>query len=527
MQQLANGQLGALGDALRSLSRAAAELHRARHARRPRRRRPCCTRPSWPPPRAPSRYDGRSSCRPWLIGIAAQLLRRRRHALPSLRRRPRRASRARSSQPVTRAPPCRRARDLERALARLSEPKRITLLMAEVEGLSCAEIADALARSNRHRLDAPARRSPRAPPSPRPRRRKVAQAMTSAMKPACPRLFEVEALRDGRLAGAEVTRFRAHVGVCPVCARRSRKPSKPSPDATLCYARHADELHVRRERTALARGLRRGLVPACTQPLDTLVLGRRSRRAVVASRSASFSRARVPDSTAARPPRRSRSPSRAVAPRAARGGREGRSSTSKGRPPKWHPLDSRPSRTALRVLVVLPDGELEDIGTTFSVSADGGPHDARQRPGGQCRPPPPRCSAARCSVPATPGPGTSAPSTAPSAPDAASPPADSTTFRAPAPMPAPVASVPPPNASADFRMAVSALNSGNDAAAAALFASFLLDHPSNPRIEDAAYLRVLALHRSGNQSATERAAGEYLRRFPHGFRRTEVKALKP
>ena len=34
--------------------------------------------------------------------------------------------------------------DIERALVRISAAKRITLLMAEVEGLSCAEIAAAL-----------------------------------------------------------------------------------------------------------------------------------------------------------------------------------------------------------------------------------------------------------------------------------------------------------------------------------------------------------------------------------------------
>ncbi len=89
------------------------------------------------------RYDGRPSCRPWLIGIAAQLLRRRRQSfgrflavLSSLRGvratavDPRAALQARS--------------DIERALVRISAAKRITLLMAEVEGLSCAEIAAAL-----------------------------------------------------------------------------------------------------------------------------------------------------------------------------------------------------------------------------------------------------------------------------------------------------------------------------------------------------------------------------------------------
>jgi RNA polymerase sigma factor (sigma-70 family) len=93
--------------------------------------------------RCASRYDGRASCRPWLIGIAAQLLRRRRRAvgrfvavLTALKGTlqppsdPRRALQART--------------DVERALGGLSEAKRLTLLMAEVEGLTCEEIAQAL-----------------------------------------------------------------------------------------------------------------------------------------------------------------------------------------------------------------------------------------------------------------------------------------------------------------------------------------------------------------------------------------------
>jgi RNA polymerase sigma-70 factor (ECF subfamily) len=89
------------------------------------------------------RYDGRPSCRPWLIGIAAQLLRRRRHSfgrflavLSALR-----GIRATAADP---RPALQARSDVEMALTRISEAKRITLLMAEVEGLSCAEIAAAL-----------------------------------------------------------------------------------------------------------------------------------------------------------------------------------------------------------------------------------------------------------------------------------------------------------------------------------------------------------------------------------------------
>lgn len=93
--------------------------------------------------RSAERYDGRASARPWLVGIAAQLLRRRRRSfgqlfklLSSLR-----GLRAASADPR----PALHARgDVERALAKLTEVKRVTLLMAEVEGLTCAEIAAAM-----------------------------------------------------------------------------------------------------------------------------------------------------------------------------------------------------------------------------------------------------------------------------------------------------------------------------------------------------------------------------------------------
>lgn len=90
-----------------------------------------------------ARYDSRPSCRPWLIGISAQLIRRRRqgfgrllavlsslHGSQASTVDPRSALQARS--------------DVERVLGRLSEAKRIAFLMAEVEGLTCPEIAEAL-----------------------------------------------------------------------------------------------------------------------------------------------------------------------------------------------------------------------------------------------------------------------------------------------------------------------------------------------------------------------------------------------
>jgi len=142
MSELGSGQLGALGELYdrhqaplrRFLARATRDAHDVDdlvHAT------------FLSAAQCAQRYDGRASCRPWLIGIAAQLLRRRRRAssrlleiLTSLKS---------SLQPARDPQPAYQARtDVERALGSLSEAKRVTLLMAEVEGLSCEEIAQAL-----------------------------------------------------------------------------------------------------------------------------------------------------------------------------------------------------------------------------------------------------------------------------------------------------------------------------------------------------------------------------------------------
>ncbi len=90
--------------------------------------------------------------------------------------------------------------------------KRITLLMAEVEGLSCAEIATALdvpIGTVWTRLHA-ARRELRQALEP-----STIASRARVMRPtSCPRLFEAEAMRDGRLGEAERASFERHMAVC-------------------------------------------------------------------------------------------------------------------------------------------------------------------------------------------------------------------------------------------------------------------------------------------------------------------------
>jgi hypothetical protein len=202
-----------------------------------------------------------------------------------------------------------------------------------------------------------------------------------------------------------------------------------------------------------------------------------------------------------------------------------------------------------RLLVLLPDGELEDIGTTFSVRADAG-HTTRvtvqegsvvlrlhgQLPialvaGDSWSPPP--APAVTLKAPAPPStPGRRVPRAAPDAAAPrihAAPPAapalESVAPSAPSATPAPRRTAPDPAPAAEFRAAVSAFEAGDHAGAAARFAAFVGQHLDDPRAEDAAYLRTLALQRTGNYIATKQAARDYLSRYPRGFRRAEVEGL--
>jgi RNA polymerase sigma-70 factor (ECF subfamily) len=97
--------------------------------------------------RAAGNFDGRQSCRPWLVGIAARLLHRRKRGLSRWSRALRELT-VREGERHTDPHRELSARDevsrLADALERLTEPKRIVLLLAETEGLSSDDIAAAL-----------------------------------------------------------------------------------------------------------------------------------------------------------------------------------------------------------------------------------------------------------------------------------------------------------------------------------------------------------------------------------------------
>jgi TolA-binding protein len=350
------------------------------------------------------------------------------------------------------------------------------------------------------------------------------------MKAACPRLFEVEALRDGRLTGVELMRFQSHLGVCGACAREARAlqvlgealaapPSLAEPD----------ELHVRRERVRLLAAFDASLVPAPRSSRARLWLGSAAAVVVLAALAFVLGPPRHASPSASRALAKSPEPVVIRADSSAKWSRRVENQLDKV-VLESGALSIRVDHTASqrRLLVILPDGELEDIGTTFSVSADAG-HTTRVtvqdgsvvlrlhgRPslalgaGDSWSPQPALTTPIASSTPQPPMAATPTPSSVKPAPSASA---------------APTLDTPDLDASADFRAAMAAFDSGDNARAAARFASFLTEHARDAHAEDAAYLRVLALQRTGNSPATRQAAQDYLTRYPHGFRHAEVEAL--
>ncbi len=360
------------------------------------------------------------------------------------------------------------------------------------------------------------------------------------MKPApCPRLFEAEAIRDGRLAGAELASFARHSTTCPACRREVQALDELA--QTLrggTQAGQTDELHTLRERTRLvaafdatltaghaterARGWRRALWPAVAT-------------AVVAA-ALFFGRSRLAPTIGASPGLVVQAGAAAVWSKRSDGDGD-RVFLDDGE----LRIQVDHARHQTRLVVALPDGELEDTGTTFTVSVvngrtarvavqDGsvvlrirGVPPVAVGAGAVWMPEPPRQAAP--APPVSPVDLTPTPTPTPTpSPARASSPAPLAVRRRTA-MARPAGAPDAADPGTEFRAAVAALAAGAHREAAAAFARFLLDHPRDPRAEDAAYLRVIALERCGAADETRRAAQAYLQLYPTGFRRTEIEKL--
>jgi hypothetical protein len=310
----------------------------------------------------------------------------------------------------------------------------------------------------------------------------------------CPRSWEVEAARDGRLVGEDRERLVRHLAQCPSCARESRSLDAVSAALRSLPDFRENEVSLRRLKQRILRRVDAQLVGRSTKSprhhwraaaalaLAATLLTFGVHRAVhspelldptvdvVETPGASWTR-RI-DHEAERVILRSGTLHFKV--RRAPGGK--------------------------RFVVRVPDGEIEDLGTMFAVTValnrtrlvivDEGQVTLRLADG--------RTVDLASGQSWEPGPTSTA---APPAADATSPPVvasfDAVESAPPSEIPRRVAPAPRPQAPAVPSTSVAAG-------------------------EDVAYLNVLRLLRTGQTAEARAAARDYLRAFPKGFRRPEV-----
>jgi hypothetical protein len=314
--------------------------------------------------------------------------------------------------------------------------------------------------------------------------------MTAA---ACKRSWEAEAVRDGRLAGAERVSFEGHAQRCPACSRERQQLAELA-EQLRAHASPSDEVTLRRLRQSILqradaelRDPRRRWRPIGLYAAPALLA------LVLAFTFARWSSSHDAPATIAQ-----------VTAQGA-GARWTRSRTADVETVQLgegvFSVLVRRAPGDPRVEVYVPEGHIEDLGTTFEVSVHGGRttqitvsegsvmfHRRGQEPlrlgaGTTWRP-----------EPVEPGPRALPPSAAPE-PEARE-----------QQIPGSVADHKPVHAHQR--------------------AATHHEHPVQPMLdEDAAYLRVLALLREGRKDEARLAAADYLTRFPTAFRRPEIERI--
>lgn len=317
---------------------------------------------------------------------------------------------------------------------------------------------------------------------------------------SCSRVWQVEALRDGRISDAEAVAVRSHLERCGECARENEQLDALSRRLNADRS-DLNEMSLRRLRYAILakadaelrggpeRRWRRFPFAAAVMAALAIVFGVWAIRrpagppsqeesvAVIAGQGARFSRTMLQGSEFVD-----------LA--------EGALSISTSRRFANH-----------RFVVRVPDGEVEDIGTVFKVEVrEGRTREISVSEGVVIFRRPGSSDVRLVTGSAWTEPPASEPATAIAVPIADSEPMKPTPDVGPRP------TVHPPKR----RPANGAANEREASA-----------EPVSPQPpnEDESYLRIVALLREGRADEAHVAALQYLRRFPDGFRRTEVERL--
>ncbi len=321
----------------------------------------------------------------------------------------------------------------------------------------------------------------------------------------CARLWQVEAAQDGRLRGKDVESAQRHLETCAECARAARELAALSSAIAQLPPLTRDPVSVRRTRQQLLSAFNQALLE------PKVSRGRRRSLPAIAIAASLLAALWLFASRKTAPPVAAPALASVVQVQASPDARWSEhlekqldridfSAGSASFTVRPHP--------GRRMLVSLPDGEIEDLGTIFAVVVQG---QATRRV---------TVSEGRVSLrlrgraEAIIGSGESW--------EAEAPPAEPA-LTTPAVVPA-TNSVPAPANPLRTAHAGSALNSAAPAAKPSSGAPVVSSKPDagSEQAEDDAYLHIVALLRAGKQDDARAEAKRYLLLFPNGFRRVEV-----
>jgi TolA-binding protein len=341
----------------------------------------------------------------------------------------------------------------------------------------------------------------------------------------CDRLWEIDAVRDGRLSSKDAAASARHVQVCADCSAVVARNRDLRELAATLSPSDPDDLELRRLRACILRDAAPGPAPAHAV---RRVLG----AAFVAVAIATLIAVRHWRGRASPPTATSEFSSTIAPAEGARWARERQGAIERVR------LESGTLRIHVRhqarderFLVLVPDGQMEVRGTTFEVSAnprstervhvDDGTVTLRLRQSADVQ-----LSAGdtwEAEPPATP---VLPPSESPqptSAPTSASDP--HSTVRAPAARRRDPSSLPSDDGADAYADAVGTMARHKFADAAVAFHDFVAAHPRSAEAEDASFLEAVALAREGRADAAAQAAECHLKQFPSSFHRKEAAIL--
>lgn len=285
---------------------------------------------------------------------------------------------------------------------------------------------------------------------------------------SCARLWQAEAIEDGRLGGQERASFERHVATCKVCS-------------------------AERVRLAELSDLSAGLPVLETSPLER----RRQRQGLL----------RQANQLAVEPPRVSR---RILAVAVVLGATTAVAATGAY---VMRPVESQHKAAHVTVSSSASERSMGGVrARAMPVAAQPIPEASAQAAGTTAR--------QAAAVPRTP--------VRHAAPPISSPPRHGKQAVVAEVEAAPAPHVPAtraPSPGQDFGRAMTAFNAGDFGRAERLFAAFARAHPEDSRAEDASFLRAVARQRRGDTEGAKGLARDYLDRYPGALRQQEAEAM--